>query len=63
MGERRKLDKAFKEQAVLRTLFGETTANKMAEELNVHYSTIRDWLRYYEKHYDFISDPFIVFHA
>lgn len=30
MGERRKFDKAFKEQAVLRILSSETTVNKMA---------------------------------
>ena len=49
MGERRKFDKAFKEQAVLRILSGETTVSKMAEELSVHYTTVRDWVRYYKK--------------
>lgn len=49
MGERRKFDKAFKEQAVLRVLSGETTVSKMAQELDVHYSTVRDWVRYYKK--------------
>ncbi len=49
MGERRKFDKAFKEQAVLRILSGETTISKMAEELNVHYTTVRDWVGYYKK--------------
>ena len=49
MGERRKFDKAFKEQAVLRVLSGETTVSKMVQELDVHYSTVRDWVRYYKK--------------
>ena len=49
MGERRKFDKAFKEQAVLRILSSETTVSKMAEELSVHYTTVRDWVRYYKK--------------
>jgi len=49
MGERRKFDKAFKEQAVLRVLSGETTVSKLVQELDVHYSTVRDWVRYYKK--------------
>lgn len=49
MGERRKFDKAFMEQVVLQILSGETTISKMAEELNLHYSTDRDWGRYYKK--------------
>jgi transposase len=43
------LTKHFKEQAVLRILSGKTNVSKMAEELIVHYSTVRDWVRYYEK--------------
>lgn len=42
MAERRKFDKAFREQTVLRILAQETTMSKMAEELGVHYTTIRD---------------------
>ncbi|WP_080062855.1 transposase [Ruminiclostridium hungatei] len=42
-------DKAFKEEAVLRILSSETTISKMAEELDVHYTTVRDWVRYYKK--------------
>lgn len=49
MGERRTFDKAFKEQAVLRIMSGEITVSKMAEELDVHYSTVRDWVRYYKR--------------
>lgn len=49
MGEKRKFDKAFKEQVVLRIMSGETTVSKMAQELGVHYSTVRDWVKYYEK--------------
>ncbi len=48
MGERRKFDKAFKEQAVLRILSGEATVSKITEELNVHYTTVRDWVRNYK---------------
>jgi len=36
-------------KAVLRVLSGETTVSKIAQELDVHYSTVRDWVRYYKK--------------
>jgi len=49
MTERRKFDKAFKEQAVLRILSKETTMAKMADELGVHYTTVRDWVQYYKR--------------
>lgn len=48
MGERRKFDKAFKEQAAKRVLSGEITASKLADELGVHYTTLRDWVKYYK---------------
>ena len=39
----------FKEQTVLRILSGETTVSKMAEEIHVHYTTVRYWVTYYKK--------------
>ncbi len=44
-----KYDKAFKEQVVLRILGKETTISKMAEELGVHYTSVRDWVRNYRR--------------
>jgi transposase len=44
-----KYDKAFKEQVVLRILSKETTISKMAEELGVHYTSVRDWVRNYRR--------------
>jgi transposase len=44
-----KYGKEIKEQAVLRILNGETTITKMAEELDVHYTTVRDWVRQYRE--------------
>jgi transposase len=49
MGERKKFDKAFKEQVTRRIIDKETTITKMAEELDVHYTTVRDWVRQYKK--------------
>ncbi len=49
MAERKKFDKAFKEQTVEKILAGETTASLMAKEIGVLYSTVRDWLIAYEK--------------
>lgn len=49
MGQRKKFDKAFKEQVVLRILAEETTASESAKELGVHYSTVRDWVNNYQK--------------
>lgn len=49
MGERKKFDKAFKEQAVTKILAGEATFSSMAKELEVHYSTVRDWVNNYTK--------------
>lgn len=49
MAERRKFDKAFKEQVVLQIMSGETTVSKMAEEIGVHYSTVRDWVQYFKQ--------------
>lgn len=48
MTERRKFDKAFKEQVVTRIISNETTIRKMAEELGLHYTTVRDWVRNYK---------------
>jgi transposase len=48
MGERKKFDKAFKEQVVLRILSEETTITEMAKELGTHYSTVRDWVKLYK---------------
>lgn len=44
-----KYGKQIKEQAVLRILNGETTITKISEELSVHYTTVRDWVRQYRK--------------
>jgi len=49
MGQRRKFDKAFKEQVVLRILSNESTIGDSAKELDVHYTTVRDWVRYYKR--------------
>lgn len=48
MTERRKFDKAFKEQVVTRIISNEATVSKMAEELGLHYTTVRDWVRTYK---------------
>lgn len=47
-----KYGKNVKEQAVLRILNEETTIRAMAEELDVHYTTVRDWVRQYRKKKD-----------
>ena len=44
-----KYGKEVKEQAVLRILNEETTIRKMSDELDVHYTTVRDWVRQYRK--------------
>jgi transposase len=44
-----KYGKEMKEQVVLRILNEETTIRKMSEELGVHYTTVRDWVRQYRK--------------
>jgi transposase len=49
MGQRKKFDKAFKEQVVQRILANESTVADAAKELNVHYTTVRDWVRYYKR--------------
>lgn len=42
-------DREFKEQVVKRILNEETTISKMAEELDLHYTTVRNWVRQYKK--------------
>lgn len=49
MEERKKFDKAFKEQVTRKIIEGTTTTTKMAEELGVHYTTVRDWVRQYKR--------------
>ncbi|SFM09051.1 transposase [Paenibacillus sp. 1_12] len=49
MGQRKKFDKAFKEQVVLRILAKETSVGDAATELDVHYTTVRDWVRTYKR--------------
>ena len=49
MGERPKYDKAFKEQTVERILAKEATITEMSQALNVHYTTVRDWVRSYKR--------------
>ncbi|MFC5650957.1 transposase, partial [Paenibacillus solisilvae] len=49
MGQRKKFDKAFKEQVVLRILAKESTVGDTAKELDVHYTTVRDWVRTHKR--------------
>lgn len=49
MGQRKKFDKAFKEQVVLRILAEESTVADAAKELDVHYTTVRDWVKFYKR--------------
>ena len=44
-----KYGKEVKEEAVLRILNGESTITKMSNDLDVHYTTVRDWVRQYKK--------------
>ena len=44
-----KYDREFKELVVQRILNGETTTSEMAQELELHYTTVRDWIRQYKK--------------
>lgn len=34
---------------MLKILSGETTVSKMSEELDIHYSTVRDWVKNYKQ--------------
>lgn len=47
-----KYGKETKEQAVLRILNKESTILEMSEQLGVHYTTVRDWLRQYRQKKD-----------
>ena len=49
MEKRKKYDKAFKEQVVQRIISGGASISQMAEEVGVHYTTIRDWVRFYKR--------------
>ncbi|MGE5396211.1 MAG: transposase [Chitinophagales bacterium] len=42
-----KYDREFKELVVKRILNGETTTAAMARELELHYTTVRDWVGQY----------------
>lgn len=42
-------DRQFKEQIVKRILNKETTIGKMADQLDLHYTTIRNWVRVYKR--------------
>lgn len=42
MGQRKKYDKAFKEQVELGILAKESTISDLAAELGLHYTTVRD---------------------
>ena len=44
-----KYGKEMKEQVALRILNEETTIRQMSEDLEVHYTTVRDWVRQYRK--------------
>jgi transposase len=47
-----KYGKEMKDQVVLRILNKETTIKEMSEKLEVHYTTVRDWVRQYRKKKD-----------
>ena len=47
-----KYGKETKEQAVLRILNKESTIREMSEQLGVHYTTVRDWVRQYRQKKD-----------
>ena len=49
MGQGPKYDKAFKEQTVQKILSKEATITEMAQALDVHYTTVRDWVRAYKR--------------
>lgn len=34
---------------MLKILSGETTVSKMSEKLDIHYSTVRDWVKNYKQ--------------
>lgn len=44
-----KYDHEFKELVVKRILNKETTITEMAQELELHYTTVRDWVRQHKK--------------
>jgi transposase len=44
-----KFNKQFKEQVVLKILNKESTIREMSTELEVHYTTVRDWVRSYRE--------------
>jgi transposase len=46
--EKRKFDKAFKEQVAIRVISGEVTVGKIADDLGVHHTTVRDWVKNYK---------------
>ncbi len=47
-----KYGKEVKDQAVLRILNGSSTIRKTSEDLQVYYTTVRDWVRQYKKKKD-----------
>ena len=47
-----KYGKETKEQAVLRILNKESTIREMSDQLGVHYTTVRDWVRQYRQKKD-----------
>lgn len=47
-----KYGKEVKEQTVLRILNKESTIREMSEQLEVHYTTVRDWVRQYRQKKD-----------
>lgn len=49
MRERRKFDKAFKEQAAMRVISGEITVSNLADELGMHHTTVREWVKNYKR--------------
>jgi transposase len=41
--------KEMKEQVVVRIMNKDMTIRKMSEDLGVHYTTVRDWVRQYRR--------------
>jgi transposase len=44
----KKYDKAFKEQVAARVISGEISASKLDKELDVHYTTVKGWVKDYK---------------
>ena len=45
-----RFNQEFKEQVVLQVLSGEKKASQLAQEIGVHHTSIRDWVKTYQQH-------------